>query len=143
MRNKILGCLFFSLFLINCAGTDNAFNKQESVLKKLSLEKFGTSFRLIYNSDKSYSIVVKQEKSTAKNPNPLLRFFAYDMEKNKIIFEESIPAGKIKWRNNRQFEVTITPEMISTEDSNKLYGYIYDVDLGTQTDLNSQSTKQN
>ena len=143
MRNKILGCLFFSLFLINCAGTDNAFNKQESVLKKLSLEKFGTSFRLIYNSDKSYSIVVKQEKSTAKNPNPLLRFFAYDMEKNKIIFEESIPAGKIKWRNNRQFEVTITPEMISTEDSNKLYGYIYDVDLGTKTDLNSQSTKQN
>ncbi|MHB8931577.1 MAG: hypothetical protein ACYC5R_13350, partial [Melioribacteraceae bacterium] len=112
-------------------------------LKKLSLEKFGTSSRLIYNSDKSYSIVVKQEKSTAKNPNPLLQFFVYDIGKDKIIFEESIPAGKIKWRNNRQFEVTITPEMISTEDSNKLYGYIYDVDLGTKTDLNSQSIKQN
>ncbi len=143
MPYKIWDCLFFTLLLINCAGTDNAFNKQESVLKKLSLEKFGTSFRLIYNSDKSYSIVVKQEKSTAKNPNPLLQFFIYDMGKDKIIFKESFSGGKIKWRSNRQFEVTITPEMISTEDSNKLYGYIYDVDLGTKTDLNSQSTKQN
>ena len=143
MRYKILSCLFFTLLLINCAGTDSALNKQESVLKKLSLEKFGTSFRLIYNFDKSYSIVVKQEKSTAKNPNPLLQFFVYDMGKDKIIFEESFSGGKIKWKNNRQFEVTITPEMISTEARNKLYGYIYDVGLGTKTDLNSQSTKQN
>lgn len=143
MRHNIWSCLFFSLLLINCAGSDNAFERQESVLKKLSLEKFGISSRLIYNSDKSCSIVVKQEKSTAKNPNPLLQFFVYDLRKDKIIFEESFTGGRIKWKNNRLIEVTFTPEMISTEDSNKLYGYIYDVDLGTKTDLNSQSTKQN
>ncbi|MHB8906719.1 MAG: hypothetical protein ACYC4T_01260 [Melioribacteraceae bacterium] len=143
MLNKFNALLIFFLLLAGCSVTQKTLTRQESVLKKLSLEKFGTSSRLIYNSDKSYSIVVKQEKSTAKNPNPLLQFFVYDIGKDKIIFEESIPAGKIKWRNNRQFEVTITPEMISTEDSNKLYGYIYDVDLGTKTDLNSQSIKQN
>lgn len=143
MLNKFNALLILFLLLAGCSVTQKTLTRQESVLKKLSLEKFGTSSRLIYNSDKSYSIVVKQEKSTAKNPNPLLQFFVYDIGKDKIIFEESIPAGKIKWRNNRQFEVTITPEMISTEDSNKLYGYIYDVDLGTKTDLNSQSIKQN
>ncbi|MHB8931267.1 MAG: hypothetical protein ACYC5R_11795 [Melioribacteraceae bacterium] len=143
MLNKFNALLILFLLLAGCSVTQKTLTRQESVLKKLSLEKFGTSSRLIYNSDKSYSIVVKQEKSTAKNLNPLLQFFVFEMGRDKIIFEESIPAGKIKWRNNRQFEVTITPEMISTEDSNKLYGYIYDVDLGTKTDLNSQSIKQN
>ena len=143
MRYKLYASLFSILLFINCAGSNNAFKDLEVVLRKHSLEKYGIAFSIIYNSDKSYSIVVKQEKSTAKNPNPILQFFVYEMGKDKIIFEDSVPAGRIKWKSNNQIEVTVTPEMVSTEDNVNLYGYIYNVDIRTKTGLNSKSIKQN
>ncbi|MCX6169619.1 MAG: hypothetical protein NTX65_09770 [Ignavibacteriales bacterium] len=140
MLNKFFVSLFSILFLFNCAGSGAALDKQDSLLKKLSMEKFGSESQIIYNSDKSYSLVVKQEKSTVKNPNPVLQFFVYGLRKDKIVFEESVPAGRIKWITRNQIEVVVTPGTISTEDK-KLYGYIYNVDLGTKAELNSQSVK--
>jgi hypothetical protein len=143
MLNKFNALFITFLLLAGCLVTQRTFSEQDVDLKKLSVEKFGASFHISYNNKKSFALVVKQEKSAAINPNPVLQFFIYEMEKDKIIFEESVPAGKIKWKTNNQIEVIVTPETISTEDNNKLYGYIYNVDLGTKTDLNSQSIKQN
>ncbi len=142
MLNKFNALFITFLLLAGCLVTQKTFSEQDINLKKLSVEKFDASFHIPYNNKKSFALVVKQEKSTAKNPNPVLRFFVYEMGKGKIILEESLAAGKIKWKTNNQIEVIITPEMISTEDNNKLYGYIYNVDLGTKTDLNTQSIKQ-
>lgn len=45
------------------------------------------TIRFIYNTKKSYSIVVKQEKANAQNPNPILHFFIFDMEEEKIVYQ--------------------------------------------------------
>ena len=124
------------LFLINCSVSHKTFTEQEVILKKLSIEKYGTTFQLMYNTEKSYSAVVKQEKVTSQNPNPGLQFFIFDMEEEKIVFEDNIAMGKINWENNDKIEVIVTPGMISTEDNNKIHGYIYNVKLKTKTDIN-------
>jgi hypothetical protein len=136
MKNKFY-LLITLLFLIRCSAIQTTLSDQEEYLKKLSADKFGTSFFISYNDTKSFALVVNQQKSTVKNPNPVLQFFVYDVGKSKISFEESVPAGKIKWKNNNQLEVVITPGTVSTEENGKLYGYIYNVSLGTKTDLNS------
>lgn len=143
MLNKFNALFITFLLLTGCFVTQKTFSEQDVNLKKLSVEKFGASFHILYNNKRSFALVLKQEKSSVQNPKPVLQFFIYEMKKDKIIFEESVPAGKIKWKTNNQIEVIVTPETISTEDNNKLYGYIYDVDLRTKTELNSQSIKQN
>ncbi len=47
----------------------------------------------------------------------------------KVIFEDNLTNGKIKWINNRQIQVSTMPEIVSGKEENnkKMYGYIYDV----------------
>jgi hypothetical protein len=142
MRYNIFSLLISVVLLIGCAGSENTMDIKNDVLKKISLEKYGPESQISYNSDRSYSLVVKQGKSTPKDPNPFLRFFVYGMKNGEIIFEENLPAGKVNWKNNYQIEVSLTPEVISAKENNKLYGYIYDVRLGIKTDRNSKSIKQ-
>lgn len=136
--------LFISIFfLVGCAPSQKSFTEKEINLKKLSIEKFGTMFHLIYNGEKSYSLAVKQERAAALNPNPLLQFFVFDMREEKIVFEDNLAGGKINWKTNDQVEVIVTPEIVSTDENNKIHGYIYDVRLKTKKDLNSPTQNPN
>jgi hypothetical protein len=139
MRKKSFAYFIPLLFFINCSASHKIFTEQEVVLKKLSMEKYGTTFHIMYNENKSYSVVVKQEKATAQNPNPVLHFFVFDLVEEKIIFEDNMAGGKIAWKNNDQIEVTVTPGTLSTELNNKIYGYLYSVTLKTKADKNSSS----
>jgi hypothetical protein len=143
MWNKSFAYFIPLFFLINCSASHKTFTEQEVILKKLSIEKYGTTFHLMYNTEKSYSVVVKQEKTTAQNPNPVLQFFVFDMGKEIIVFEDNVVGGRTSWKNNDQIEVVFTPGMISTEDNNKIYGYIYNVKLKTKTDINSSTQNPN
>jgi len=143
MWKKIFACFIPLLFLINCSASQKTFTEKEVILKKLSIEKYGATFHLIYNTEKSCSVVVKQEKVTAQNPNPVLQFFIFDMGEGKIVFEDSIAGGKINWKDNDRLEVIVTPGIISTDDNNKLYGYLYNVKLKTKTDINSSTQNPN
>jgi len=128
---------------MNCSASQKTFTEQEVILKKFSIEKYGATFHLIYNTEKSYSVVVKQEKATVQNPSPVLQFFIFDLEKEKIVFEDNLAGGKINWKSNDLVEIIVTPGIISTEDNNKIYGYIYNVKLKTKTDINSSTQNPN
>lgn len=137
MLKKYFALFIFLLFLVSCAASQKPFAEQEAILKKLSLEKFGVSFRLSYNIDQSFALSIKQEKTTNQNPNPVLQFFVFDVAKNVTVFEDNVAGGKVRWKNPDQIEVILTPGTVSTEDNNKLYGYLYNVKLKTKADLNS------
>ena len=136
MRHKVFISFFILFFVVGCAGSNYSIEEREIILNKLSAVKYGNTSRPVYNSDKSFSIVYKQEKAIANNPNPFLRFFIYDMEKQEIILEDSAVGGKIRWRDNDRIEVTVTPGNISTELNDSMNGYIYNVRLKTKTSIN-------
>lgn len=131
LKKRFITFILF-LFIINCSGSQKTFTEQKSILEKYAEQRYGTSFNVIYNSERSFTIVVKLEAITSRTPNPVLQFFIYDMLIEKIIFEDNVPGGKIAWNNNYQIEISYTPGMISKEDGNKVYGYIYDVRLKTK-----------
>ena len=137
MLYKILTLLIFSLFLEGCAGSSALPEKHSIALNKLSLERFGTGYRHLYNSDTTFSIAVKQEKASARNPNPLLQYFVFNLADEKIIYEDNVPGGSIFWKDNGRIEVRETPGTVRAGDGNKIYGYIYDVKSGIKSELDS------
>ena len=131
------------LFLLGCTAIQKTFNEHEITLKKLSSDKFGSSFQMLYNNNKSYALVVNQEKHGVMSSTSAKQFFIFNMVKQIIIYEDNIADGKIKWKDNDQIEVIFTPGIISTEDENKIYGYIYNAKLKTKTDINSLTQSPN
>lgn len=128
---------------MGCSASQKTFTEQEVLLKKLAIEKYGAVFNLLYNTEKSYSVVVSQRKASLQEPNPVLRFFVYNMTKEKIVFEDNVAGGKITWINNQQIEISVTPGAISTELNNNNYGYIYNVKMNTKAKINSSSQNPN
>jgi len=139
MIYKFLLSLFFLFFLTGCAGSVTTQDEHLVFLKKLASERYGTATRFIFNSDKTFSIAVKQEKASAQNTNPLLQYFVFDLEKEKIVFEDDVPGGSIFWKDNDRVEVRATPGIVQINDGNNLYGYIYNVISGTKSELNPVS----
>ncbi len=143
MRKMFFPWFITILFLMGCSSSQKTFTEKEVLLKKLSIEKYGTTFNLLYNTEKSYSVVVSQGKASLQEPNPVLRFFVYDMTKEKIVLEDKVAGGKITWINNEQIEVSVTPGAISTELNNNNYGYLYNVKMNTKAEINSSSQNPN
>lgn len=142
MLKKCFALFISLLFLVGCAASQKPFAEQEAILKKLSLERFGISFQLLYNTDQSFALSIKREKAANQNPNPVLQFFVFDVAKSIIVFEDNVAGGKVRWKNSDEIEVLLTPGTVSTEDNNKLYGYLYNVKLKTKADLNFSKKNQ-
>lgn len=142
---KYLFLLFSAVlfFLIGCSASPKTFKEQEILLKKISLEKYGTNFDILYNSDKSYSIVIKKEKASVQHPNPLLVFFLYNLASDKIVFEDTVAGGKIAWLNREQVEVSTVPGTVSLEHANNKFGYLYNAATESKADINSSQQNQN
>ena len=130
---KRISVSFLSIFLIASCCSSNVTSKNLSsnrlTYKKIAEEKYSKNYNTIFNSDSTYLFVYSSPKNADKILPPPLKFFVYDNNKAKIIFEDNLVNGKIKWINNHQIQVSTDPEIISgKEEKNiKMYGYIYDV----------------
>ena len=56
-------------------------------------------------------------------------FFVYNTGEKKVIFQDNLANGDIKWKNNYQFIVTTIPEIVKGDDEENIqnFGYTYDV----------------
>ncbi len=130
---KKISILFFPIFLIAACCSTNKTSKvitdNTAAYKKIAGQKFSKGFNTVFNSDSSYLFVCASPKKSDKILPPPLKFFVYDNKNEKIIFEDNLTNGKIRWINNHQLQVSTTPEIISgkEEENRKMYGYIYDV----------------
>jgi hypothetical protein len=136
MYKKCLLSFIFLFFLTTCSAPTKNFPEQEEKLKTIVQQKYQSDSEMFYNDDKSFALVVKQEKQSTKNPHPFLQFFIYELGENKIIFENSNERGTVRWKNNNQVEVIIVPGIIREGEDN-FYGYIYDARTKSKIDLNS------
>ncbi len=122
-----------SIFLIAaCCSSNKTTAKLSSdytTYKKIADEKYSKNYNTIFNSDSTYLFVYTSTKNLDKVLPTSLKFFVYDNNNEKIIFEDNLANGKIRWLNVHQIQVSINPEIISgkEEENKKMYGYIYDV----------------
>lgn len=61
--------------------------------------------------------------------NPPLNFFVYNNSTKKVIFQDNLANGKIRWKNNYQFIVSTIPGIVKGNDAEnvQMFGYTYDV----------------
>jgi len=60
-----------------------------------------------------------------------VQFFVYDLKNEKVLFEDSLANGSVKWLNDYQIQVSTVPGIVTEDEEvdKKLMGYIYDVKL--------------
>ena len=51
----------------------------------------------------------------------MLEYFVYDLNKKDIIFDEKINDADVKWYDENNLEIRITPEIISTDDETNVF----------------------
>ena len=122
---------FLIILISSCSSKETSGEMQDNTppYKKIAEEKFDKDYRVIFNNDSTYLIVYYLPKNVNKTLIPPLKFFVYDTNNKKVIFQDNLTNGKVEWINDHQFQVSTIPEIVTgnDEDNKKLFGYIYDV----------------
>jgi len=130
---KKISISFIPILLIAacCSSSETSQKLMNNIpaYKEIAEGKYNNQYNTVFNTDSTYLFVCASQKNVDKVLPPPLRFFVYDNKNEKVIFEDNLTNGKIKWINNRQIQVSTMPEIVSGKEENnkKMFGYIYDV----------------
>ena len=119
-----------ALIFVSCASTKESSAEVSALdrCKKIAVEKYGRDLEYAFNDSKTHILCKKESKPTTQNPQHRVEFFVYDTTRNKLLFEDSLPDGKVSWINDHQLQITIIPGIVRGDESNPVPpGYIYDV----------------
>jgi len=117
------------LFTIACNSSkmDSPKKSDSEMFKSIASEKYGKSIEFLYNNSKTHVVCLKKIKPTPQMFQNQISFFIYDLEKDEIIFEKSSIDAEVKWKNDDQVEVKITPGIVSGDETEDDFIYLYDV----------------
>ena len=83
--------------------------------ENLAKEKFVENFVVEKNNTGSLFLCFKVRE--AKNQlHTLLHYFIYEAKSQQIILEEKINDAAVKWFDEQNIEIKLTPEIISSDD---------------------------
>ena len=119
--------------LVSCTSARKDFGSVELVdrFRELAVAKYVDNITYRVNLTHSYVLCYKQSRPTSSNPFPPVQFFVYDLWNERVLFEDSLAKGSIKWLNDYQIQVSTIPGIVTGDEEadKKLLGYIYDVKL--------------
>jgi hypothetical protein len=101
--------------------------KEKKIYLEIALEKFGEKVEYKLSPNKSYVLCKKMLPVPVLNPNQLIEFFVYDIQQDKIIYEDKIANVKISWHNNTQLVITRQKGYITTPTDTGKWTYIFDI----------------
>ncbi len=94
----------------------------------LAKQRYESNIHYDFNPAKTVVLCIKQAKSSAKHVYPPLAFFVYDLKNSKILFEDALRNGEVKWVNNNQIAVHTIPGIVQVDEKGGAgSGYIYDI----------------
>jgi len=127
-----------------CSGASQSAIENASAIEKTVSDKLGSEYQPLYNQSKTHVLYIQRGNETPANPSPLLKFLLYEIKGGKLLMDESVPAGSVKWLNDTQIEVTWVPGMVTANDAGRTPGYIFDVTTGRKIESSESSIiKQN
>lgn len=121
-------CLLFGCVSTNSLSHQEAFSGNKTYLH-LALKKYGEKFECKLNPDKSYALCKKIIPDSALNPNQLIEFFVYDIQQDKIIYEDKMANVKISWNNNTQLLISKQKGYVTHPTNTGKVLYIFDLHL--------------
>ena len=135
MKNKYspfpVFIFLITIFISSCSNYNNGYktDNQKASYKKTAEEKYSDNINYMFSPDSAFVVCYKTEEKTTDNPTPQLKFFIYDLNNDKIVFEDNSRSDKIEWINNTQLRVLKRPGIITVDPkkNSKLLGYIYDL----------------
>ena len=131
----------FTLACCALAKKDSNSGESAENYEKLAVDKYKDNITYQINLTHLYVLCHKQPRSTSRNPFPPVQFFVYDLKNERVLFEDSLANGSVKWLNDYQIQVSTIPGIVTGDEEadKKLMGYIYDVKL--QRKLHAQGDK--
>ncbi|MFA9372244.1 MAG: hypothetical protein ACERIH_11095 [Labilibaculum antarcticum] len=123
--------LFVLFFLFGCASTTSIskgdVNSQKKTYQQIAEKKFGEKVEYKLNPNKTYALCQKMTLDLLQNPNQLIEFFIYDIQKEEIIYEDKIANAKISWHNNTQLLIIKQKGYIKNPTDTGRWTYIFDL----------------
>jgi len=121
--------------------SNTILNYQTDNYKQVAFNKFGTDTVLILSPKENFVLCKKAIDKSSLNPNILSEFFVYDIDNEKILYEDKISGAEISWTTNTKLLITKQGGITtSPEDTGKIK-YIYN--LKTNKKENLQRKKNN
>ena len=132
--------IFLSTILFSsCSNYNNGYKKDtpKASYIKTAQEKYSYNINYLFSPDSSHVICYKTEKQSKSNYIPQSKFFIYDLNKDKIIFEDNSRSDKIEWINKNKIRVLKRPGIITVDPvkNKKMLGYIYDLNQNKKIPL--------
>ncbi|MCH7827272.1 MAG: hypothetical protein IIC75_04755 [Bacteroidetes bacterium] len=145
-KKKIIFIFLITIFIPSCSNYNNGYkadNQKASYLKKAE-EKYSDNISYMFSSDSAFVICYKTEMQTTENSIPQSKFFIYDLNNDKIVFEDKGRSDKIEWIDNTKLRVLKRPGIISVDPKKnlKLLGYIYDLKNNKKLPLSKPGNNQ-
>ncbi|HVO73072.1 MAG TPA: hypothetical protein VMT35_03550 [Ignavibacteriaceae bacterium] len=146
MLQKFVAFIFIAI-LINacCASKPSSEVKDPSrAYNNFAESKLGSKCKILFNSDSTYFAAYASAKNPELQSNSPLKFFIYDIREDKILFEDNLPNGEIKWLNESQLKISTIPGIVSGIDDQNRHrpGYIYDVNVKRKIKPDFESKEQ-
>lgn len=140
-----------ALFLIfpNCSGSGNLSSnntRTSATFKDFTEEKIKSGYDLIYNSDSTFVIYQKLSKAEPRHPQKAIDFIIYDLNKNKIIYQNNVQDGSIDWLDKYVVKIVFRHGMAAQgNNGGNLQVQYYDVFKNIVKPVNPdiQKTEQN
>jgi hypothetical protein len=105
-----------------CAASSEIMDYEAA--ENLAIEKLGENFVVEKNNSGSLFICYKIEE-TRNRLHILMHYFIYDVKSGRIIHEEKINDAAVKWFDEHNIEIKLTPEIISGDEDET--GFIFNV----------------
>lgn len=129
---KQLSFFGFSLVLIFIMCRSTAKNENlptnETNYKSIAEAKYKNNIEYVFNFSQNKVLCIHKTKSTPNFPQYRVQFFVFDLNENKTIYEDNLNGGSIKWFNDQQLEILLSPEVVTGDEPPGSFKYIYDLE---------------
>lgn len=136
MKKKI--CITICLLIFFSCSSETISKKNMNQLGALIKSKNWENVSQIPNNDSSYILIVNQKKATNLIPSPELSYFIYDISKDEIVYEEEMIKGKIKWFDNENLRISLSPGIIKDNEKENVELFGYTINIKTKIKNSNQ-----
>lgn len=135
-RIKKLSLPFGSVILfllIGCTCSNNT-NKEEAQTKPSKTNFPEGMFLQVPNESKTFLLLI--ENQDKKEPIVMQKkIYVYNKSNDEIVLEDFIPNGKAFWKSETEVQIEKYPGMISKNETDNTFGYIFDVITREKTEI--------
>jgi len=98
------------------------FTSDQAAIESLAKEKYKGPFVIFPSEKHDYSLVTSRTK-TLKMLFPTVHFFVYDHKTDKILIEDDLIGGSVRWTTTHEIEATRRGQ--GTDLKNGRHSYVY------------------